>query len=159
MSEVVAVCERELVLYQDPKIYSLVERCYIELLQILERSSKAYSKSSTSTNLWRNMTFREAIEKSMAHIGKLSQAVLREVDYRHRLEMREASNRLVEMQVEQRKILMVVEDQERVLKSLKEERSIMNLVQEQQKIMQVVQDIQGRMQNSNNHAAGSQIHA
>src|SRR5271170_5132936 len=146
MSEVVTECERELVLYQDPNIYFLVEQCYIELLQSLERCAKVY-KSSTSAILPWQISFREGMEKSMARIRKLSQSVIREVDYRHRLEMREASHRLVEMQIEQRKILMAVEDQKRVLESLQEERSIMSLVQEQQKIIQVVQDIQRRMQN------------
>ena len=91
--------------------------------------------------------FREDAEKSLSRLRRLSQSVQREVDYRHRSEMREAADRLVEMQVEQRKILMAVEDQKRILEALQEERSIMSLVQQQQKIMQVVQDIQNRMRS------------
>ncbi|MCJ1260627.1 hypothetical protein MMC22_000489 [Lobaria immixta] len=159
MSEVVAVCERELVLYQNPEIIRLVEQCYVELLQLLEKCHRAIPKlkSPTAELFGRQITFRTSMEKSMTQIGKLFQSVIREVDYRHRLEMRDASHRLVEMQTEQRKILLAVEDQKRVLQALQEERSIMSLVQEQQKIMQVVQNIQRRMQNSTLQDAGSRV--
>lgn len=146
MSEVIEACERELVLYQDPEIVSLVGECYIILLRSLTRFHKVFSKLPWV--VLGRMDFREDIEKSVSRIRRLSQSVQREVDYRHRSEMREASDRLVDMQVEQRKIVMAVEDQKRVLQGLQEERKIMSLVQEQQKIMQVVQDIQNRMQNS-----------
>lgn len=149
MSEVVAGIERELLLYQYPEMISWVEKCHIELLQVLESCHETFSNSSALANEFQRMSLRREMEKSMAQIRKLSEAVLREVNYRHRSEMRDASHRLVEMQMEQRKILISVEDQKRLLESLQEERSIMSLVQEQQKIMQVVQDIQRRMHNSN----------
>ncbi len=142
MSEVVKLCERELVLYQDPEIFSLVQECYIVLLELLTTFHKVASRLSRLKG-----HFREVAEKSQSRLRRLSQSVQREVDYRHRSEMREAGHRLVEMQVEQRKILMAVEDQKRVLEGLQEERSIMSLVQEQQKIMQIVQDIQNRMRS------------
>lgn len=155
MSEVIAICERELALYQNPEIISLVQMCYMELLQLLEVYYGAFSNPSKL--ILASNSMRESVEKSMAQIRKHSQSVIREVDYRHRLEMRDASHRLVEIQTEQQKILMAVEDQKRVLQALQEERSIMNVVQEQQKIMQVVQNIQRRMQNSNLQDAGSRV--
>lgn len=152
VSEVIAICERELVLNQNPEIISLVQMCYMELLQLLEVYYRAFSNPSNF-----QINIRESVEKSMAQIRKHSQSVVREVDYRHRLEMRDASHRLVEIQTEQQKILMAVEDQKRVLQALQEERSIMSLVQEQQKIMQVVQNIQRRLQNSSLQDAGSRV--
>ncbi len=146
MSEVIKLCERELVLYQDPEIFSLVQECYIVLLKLLTTFRKVASRSSRSM-VTLQTGFREDAEKSLSRLRRLSQSVQREVDYRHRSEMREAGDRLLEMQVEQRKILMAVEDQKRVLQGLQEERSIMSLVQEQQKIMQIVQDIQNRMRS------------
>ena len=144
----ITVFNRELVLYQDPRIISLIEQCYVELLEVLGRYKKTFSKSTfTAIAGWENVEKSQSIEKSMARIRQLSKSVLREADYQHLLEMREASYRLVEMQVQQRKILLAVEDQKRVLQSLQKERSIMNLVQEQQKMMQVVQSIQSGLQN------------
>lgn len=143
MSDAVRLCERELLLYQDPEIFCLVKECYISLLQLLANFRMAISKRSPAKiqgPLWQKQ------ELSMSRIRSLSLSVQREADYRHRREMREASDRLKEMQVEQRTILMAVEDQKRLLQGLQEERSIMNIVQEQQKIMQVVQDIQKRLQ-------------
>lgn len=140
MSDIIKLCERKLFLYHDPEITSLVQEFYIAFLKSLTVAHKIFLKSSKP---------KTALEESMSRIRQLSQSVQREVDYRHRLKMREASNRLVEMQVEQRQILMAVEDQKRMLQGLQEERNIMSLVQEQQKIMQIVQDIHKRMQNSN----------
>ena len=148
MSEAVRLCMRETVLYQDPEISSLVEKLYVELLQALEICHKSLSKSEVSAKA-RSIVNSDAMERPMARIRELSQKVFREVDYRHRLEMREASHRLVDMQVEQRKILKAIEDQKRVLQALQEERSIMSLVQEQQKTVQIVQDIQRRLQQAN----------
>ena len=86
------------------------------------------------------------VEKPMAEVHRLSQAVLREVDYQHRLELRQTSSRVVDMQIEQRKILTTLEDQKLILQSLQEERRVTSVVQEQQKILQVLQKIQGIFQ-------------
>lgn len=144
MSAAITTCERELVLYKDPKIQDLVERLYSELLAVLHAGHEFYSKHRP---LLRNqLGFRPTFEKPMAEVRRLSQAVLREVDYQHRLELRETSSRIVDMQIEQRKILTTLEDQKRILRSLQEERRIISVVQEQQKILQIVQQIQGTMQ-------------
>lgn len=144
MSDAIMSCERETVLYQDPKLYSLVEKVYLELLEILNANLKFYAtawiRRGTQINV-RTMT-----KKSIAEVRRLSQAVLREVDYQHRLEMRATSSRIVDMQIEQRQIPATLEDQKRILRSLQEERKIMTVVQEQQKVLQVVQQIQGAIQ-------------
>lgn len=150
LSEVIKLCERELALDQDPEINYIAEQCYIVRKHLLTRVRKLDSLSFTSKTkmMLAQHLIQEDIEKSRSRIRELSHSVQREVGYRHRLEMRQASDRLVEIQVEQRKILNAVEDQKRVLQGLQEERSIMNLVQEQQKIIQIVQDIQQQMQRS-----------
>ena len=141
ISEVIQTCERELVLYKEPKLQDLVTDLYVQLLEILG-FRKGYLSSS---KLALHMALRR-IEKRLAEMRKLSQAVQQHVDYLHRVELRETSSRIVDMQNEQRKILQTLEDQKRILQSLQEERQINHVVQEQQKILQIVQQIQGAMQ-------------
>ena len=152
MSDVVQICERELVLYKDAKVQDLVGRLYVQLFEALDAWRNFYSHSGSSRmhHLLKIRPDTEIltpeIEKSMAEIRRLSQAVLREVDYRHRVELRETSSKVADIQIQQRKILTTLEDQRRILKSLQEERRIISVVQEQQKILQIVQQIQGAMQ-------------
>lgn len=148
MSDAITTCERELGLYKDPKIQDLVERLYSELLEVLHAGLEFYSNRRylLRNQLGLQLGLQPTFEKSMAEVRRLSQAVLREVDYQHRLELRETSSRIVDMQIEQRKILTTLEDQKRILRSLQEERRIISVVQEQQKILQIVQQIQGTMQ-------------
>jgi hypothetical protein len=147
MSETISICQRELDLYPDPKLFSLMEKLYMELLNFLQAARKVYS--SKTSGAFRNIldtSFQKAFERSSGQIRKLSEAVLREVDYHHRLEMRESSSRLKDMEQDQRKILQGLEDQKQILESMQEERKIMTMVQDQQKILQAVQAIQMRMQ-------------
>ena len=141
MSDTIQTCERELVLYKDAKIQNLVSRLYTELFEVLQTFRRLYLRSR-DTVLESDLT-RTNIEKPMAKMRRLYQAVMREVDYRHRVELRET---VTDIQIEQRKILTTLEDQRRILKSLQEERRIVGVVQEQQKILQIVQQIQGAMQ-------------
>lgn len=144
MSEAITTCERELDLYRNPKLQNLVGRLYCELLATLHAGYKFYSNHRS---LLRNkLGLRSNFEKPMAEVRRLSQAVLREVDYQHRLELRRTSSRVADMQIEQRKILTTLEDQKRILRSLQEERRIISVVQGQQKILQIVQQIQGTLQ-------------
>ena len=145
MSDAIQTCERELVLYKDAKLQNLVARLYVQLFEVLEAWSRLYLHSISSRALHLLNTHTD-IEKPMAEMRRLSQAVLREVDYQHRVELHETSLRVADMQIEQRKILTTLEDQRRILKSLQEERKIIGVVQEQQKILQIVQQIQGAMQ-------------
>ena len=147
MSDAITSCERELILYKDPELYSLVEKLYHKHLEALYLTHQHYTSSSSRRLVRLNLhLFQTAFEKPMKEIRRLSQAVLREVDYQHRVELRDATSRIADMQIEQRKILTTLEDQKRILRSLQEERQIMSVVQEQQKILQVVQQIQGTMQ-------------
>ena len=147
MSEAVQTCARELFLYKDSKLQDLIARLYAQLFGAL----KILSKFHLTPRLARlskvaGIRAEVVLKEHMAEMRKLSQAVLREVDYQHRFEQREISSRVVDMQIEQRKILTTLEAQRRILKSLQEERRIIGVVKEQQKILQIVQQIQGSMQ-------------
>lgn len=135
-------------LYKDSKLRNLVARLYKLLLETLQPFHGSYllSDSRGHHQMPDGLFCQEDLEKPLAEVRKLSQAVLREVDYQHRLELRETSSRIMDMQIEQRKILTTLEDQKRILRSLQEERRIISVVQEQQKILQIVQQIQATMQ-------------
>ena len=145
MSDAIQTCERELILYRDAKLQNLVARLYVQLFEILETGCR-FCLCSIFSGALNPLNIRTDIEKPMAEMRRLSQAVLREVDYHHRVEQRETSSKVTDMQIEQRKILTTLEDQRRILKSLQEERRIIGVVQEQQKILQIVQQIQGALQ-------------
>ena len=144
MSDVIQTSTRELILYKDPKLSDLVKRLYVQLLEAFSIWKPHLGRKGQL--MIRERVFQTEIEKRMAEMRKLSQAVLQEVDYLHRVELRETSSRIVSMQTEQKKILQTLEDQKRILQSLQEERRIIHVVQEQQKILQIVQQIQGAMQ-------------
>ena len=145
MSDAITTCKRELVLYKDPKLQDLVTRLYVALIETSSRSHKLYSRQS-SLLPYQPVLWRQQVEKPMAEVRRISQAVLREVDYQHRVELRETSTRVVDLQIEQRKILTTLKDQKLILQSLQEERRIISVVQEQQKILQILQNIQGALQ-------------
>ena len=145
MYDAIQSCERELVLYKGSKLQDLVARLYVQLFEILRMLSPLYP-IHRAVRIAMQHSIRLRIERKMVEMRILSQAVLHEVDYHHRVEQRETSSKVADMQVEQRKILATLEDQRRILKSLQEERRIIGVVQEQQKILQIVQQIQGAMQ-------------
>ena len=149
MFDAIQTCERELILYKDSKLQDLVARLYIQLFKILKTLREIYF-NPLQVHRYKQLNIGSYIgnemEEPMAEMRRLRQAVMREVDYQHRVELRETSSRVADMQIEQRKILTTLEDQRRILKSLQEERRIIGVVQEQQKILQIVQQIQGAMQ-------------
>lgn len=146
MSDAVQTCERELALYKDSKLQDLVAKLYVQLFEILNTLHGYYS-DPRSLRKYKQFNIRpHDIEEPMAEMRRLSQVVLREVDYLHRVKLHETSSKVADIQIEQRKILTTLEDQRRILKSLQEETRIIGVVQEQQKILQIVQQIQGAMQ-------------
>jgi hypothetical protein len=143
MMSALEICQRETQLYQAPTLFEHVTTLYTELIRIsaalvlqMTQPRESPFKSIVQTNL----------DAYLAKTQKLTTAILREVDYQHRLEMRETSSRIVEMQIEQHKILSTLEEQRKILAALQEERKIMDVVREQQKILQTVQQIQARLQ-------------
>ena len=100
MSDAIQTCERELVLYKDARLQGLVVRVYVKLFETLKAWYDIYSRSSSSRK-FRLLNIRPdtepptaEMEKPMAEMRRLSQAVLREVDYQHRAELHETSSRV-----------------------------------------------------------------
>ena len=144
MSDAIQTCERRLVLYKGSKLQDLFARLYIQLFEILKIWRRYQSEPGSSRMLFE--LHHGDIRQPMAVMRWLSRSVLPEIDLQVRVEQRETSLKIADMQIEQRKILTTLKDQRRILKSLQEERRIIGVVQEQQKILQIVQQIQGAMQ-------------
>lgn len=148
-SEAAMLCTREVALYDDPKLFDLLKQVYTALLTLMQvclfrykqRSLGSIVRSTYSTNF-----FRARFDNAIGDLRRLSQSVVRVVDYQRRFEMRATSERIVNMQKEQHRILATLEDQKRTLQTMKDERQVMNVVQEQQKILKVMQQIQGQLQ-------------
>jgi hypothetical protein len=148
MSDAMSLCNREMALYQDPTIADNARAMYVEVFECIRACIEEYRRPAAKTVLpFVQTALPRKVERSMERIRKLSRALLREVDYQHRLELRRTSQRLVEMQIEQKSIFRALEDQKRLLESLQEEKNLMGLIQEQQKTTQVLQDIQRRICN------------
>ncbi|KAI5466128.1 hypothetical protein BGZ63DRAFT_420636 [Mariannaea sp. PMI_226] len=87
-------------------------------------------------------TERHTLNRNIAEIRRISERVVREVDYQHRVEMRQAGSMIADMHVKQYKIVQMLHDQKAILESMQQERKLMDLVREQQKILQIVRRIQ-----------------
>ena len=80
MSDAIQTCERELFLYKDSKLQDLVVRLYVQLFEILKSWRRLYL-TPRPLRISLLVIDRLDIEKPMAEMRRLSQAVLREVDY------------------------------------------------------------------------------
>ena len=85
MSDALQTCEREIFLYKDSKLQELVARLYVQLFVILKSWRRLYL-SPRPLLISRLLNDPLDIEKPIAEMRRLSQAVLREADYQHRVE-------------------------------------------------------------------------
>jgi len=146
ISDAMALWTRELELYQDEKFHQLIIQGYQHMLESARICIEVMQRKGTSTILATiSTTFRSRFEKRIIEMQKISDKIVREVDYRHRVEMREASRKIAVMHVEQQKIASMLQNQKNLLETMQQERKIMDVVHEQQKILQIVQQIQLRM--------------
>ena len=146
MSDAVALGSRELELHQDEKIYELVVQLYTLMLKAAGEISKRASSRQLSLQLPKS-GFYDWFNEQIKEMRQVSDKIMREVDYRHRLEMREATRKIAEIHVEQHKIVAMLQDQRRILESMQQERKIMDAIHQQQQILQVVQQIQQDVQS------------
>lgn len=145
VNETIRSCEREFELYPGDEIQELMVKLYTGLFGFLQKSLDIISQSDIKRGLSRLSSGAQVqFQDSISEIRKISNSVTKEVEYRHRVELREANSRLKDMEKDQQRMLAAVEDQRRILASLQEERKIMTVIQEQQKILQVVQQLQMR---------------
>lgn len=146
ISDTIKIGNRELDLSQDPVLYGLVvetNQTMFDILQTFHEYSvlPKYRISLQLKNL-QLLDDNPRLSEQVARMRILAEKVLREADYRHRLEMHKASNKITVMHLEQQKMMRMLDDQKRLLESMQEERKIMDVVRDQQKILQVLLQIQ-----------------
>ncbi|CAJ2505250.1 Uu.00g126440.m01.CDS01 [Anthostomella pinea] len=147
MADAMHLCQRELQLHQDERMTELVGQAYVQLFEHAKLCTRTVSRKNNTivvTAVIRD--YRAGLDASMARLRRICEKITREVDYRHRVEMREAGRRIAEMHVEQHRMVRMLQDQRAILELMQQERKLMDLIREQQKILQIVQRIQYGMQ-------------
>ena len=147
MSEAITMCRREYELYPCPEIWDLVVKVYVSSFRYLTEMSQWFG-TPTSRDRLRLISKAKWDISSSAVMGELrqtSEAVIKEVEYQHRSEMRDATNRLKGIEQDQQKILAAMETQRKILTSLQEEREVMTEIQDQQKILHLLQQVETKL--------------
>ena len=144
VNEIILSCEREYELYPAPKVESLMVEIYTCLYTFLDQSIQTMQSSTFKdfTNLSIVQAVLDSLRPIIFNIHQLSVSISKEVEYLHRLEVRQTHLRVQNMERDQQKMLMAMEDQKKIMLSLKEERKITAMIHDQQTILQAVQCLQ-----------------
>ncbi|KAM0276556.1 hypothetical protein ACHAQH_006606 [Verticillium albo-atrum] len=139
------LCRRELELDPEETLFGLASQVYSVMFSV---SIMCYDfvLSRATAKLSMIHTFRPKLDVKLNELRRACDRITREVDFRHRLEMRKASHKIAELHVEQQRIASMLRDQKVILDSIRQERQIMDAAQDQQRILDLVQQIQYQMQ-------------
>ncbi|KAF3767943.1 hypothetical protein M406DRAFT_70047 [Cryphonectria parasitica EP155] len=146
MQEAFVMCEREYKLYPEGNIHLLFESLCKEMVVGMESTLKFHRmpKSNILVASSSVLSAREALQNTVTRIKNLSEKVIREVEYHHRRELREASQRLREVDRKQDEVLRRLEEQQRILSGLQQEQKLLATVTEYQKVLQLLQQLLAR---------------
>jgi hypothetical protein len=136
-------CEREYALYPEPNIKKLVVALYHESLLGITTIFKTLTVGPVkriSTQFLAGNDLQHTIKK----VKGFSAKVIKEMEYLHRRELREAHVRLREVDRKQDEVIRAWEDQRRILVSLQEEQKILAAVTDHQKVLQMIQQLLAR---------------
>jgi hypothetical protein len=143
--EVIEICQRETKLYKSDMIIKLTVSAYEDILKyhlvcIQASMQPGYVRAALAG------TLSGRLQRISDRLQNTAAKILKEVEYQHRLEMRQASQRIAEMHIQQRHIIDMLNGQRRILESLQEEQQLMDVIKGQQRILQITQQIQQRLQ-------------
>ena len=144
MAEVIKMCQREYKLYPCQEIRDLVAKVYIASFEYLTEMSR-FLKNPLKLSVMGKIKWTDQSSIAMAELRQTSEAVIKEVEYQHRAEMRDAANRLKGIEQDQGRIFAAMEAQKKILASLQEEREVMNEIQDQQRILHLLQQVETRL--------------
>jgi hypothetical protein len=102
------------------------------------------SDSPKSTT--RAFRFGHELGQGIANLRRILEMITKEGDFEHRRDMRETSQKIAEMQVEQHKMARMLHIQRILMESMQQESRLVYSVREQQKILHILQQIQCDMQ-------------
>lgn len=146
MQDAFQMCEREYRLYPERRVRELFEELCKEML-LAAASSIKLVQTSTSRRAIKGLLNRDQqleMKDTTTRIKSLSEKVIREVEYLHRRELREAHQRLREVDRKQDEALRMLEEQQRILVSLQEEQKLLALLADHQKVLQLLQQLLAR---------------
>ena len=147
MTEAIKMCQRECELYPCQEMLDLVVKVYVSSFRYLTEMSQWFG-TPTSKNRLRSikgLTWDISSSAAMGELRQTSEAVIKEVEYQHRSEMRDAAHRLKGIEQDQQKILAAMEAQRKILTTLQEEREVMTEIQDQQKILHLLQQVETKL--------------
>ncbi|KAF3357155.1 Protein kinase dsk1 [Verticillium dahliae VDG1] len=139
------LCRRELALNPGETLFRLTSQVYSVMFS-MSIMCYEFVLSRATAKLAMLHTFRPKLDVKLAELRRACDRVTREVDFRHRVEMRRAGRTVAALHVEQQKMARVLRDQRAILESLRQERAMMEAAREQQRILELVQQIQFQMQ-------------
>ncbi|KFA79374.1 hypothetical protein S40288_10816 [Stachybotrys chartarum IBT 40288] len=135
MQEASTTCTREYGLYPEPELkrhlVSLYTDSFSGMAEILTNL-----RGGKATMAFRSEPKSDELQRTIAKSRKPCQKVIREVEYLHRKESRQAHLKLREVDKKQDQVLKTLEEQQRILLSLREEQRALSLVGDHQKILQ-----------------------
>jgi len=143
MQDAFETCEREYSLYPEPHVKDLVLDLYTEVISGL--ASIARLLPDTARNSMRLAIISDSharmISDSIETIQACARKVIKEVEYLHRKELREAHLRLRQIDRKQDQVIRALEEQRRIMLSLQEEQKILTSVNNHQKVLQMLQQL------------------
>ncbi|PNP58535.1 hypothetical protein THARTR1_01551 [Trichoderma harzianum] len=138
MQDALETCTREYELYPEPKLKVIMMELYTEsfsgmttVLKVLREKSKVWTQGRNT----------QILKDSIAKIRRSSHKVMREVEYLHRRELRQAHLRLREVDRKQDQVIRALDEQKRILVSIQEEHKALNLISDHQKVVQMLQQL------------------
>jgi hypothetical protein len=141
IADAVSASTRVLQLYTDEQLLELVVDAHQHMFNHAELCIDFPSRSRAIAAS-PMISIRPKLDRNIAEMRRMSAKIIREVNYGHRSEMREASQKIAIMHFEQYEISRILHDQSTILQSMQQERVLLDSVLEQQKILQIVQTIQ-----------------
>lgn len=138
MQDALETCTREYELYPEPKLKVIIMELYTEsfsgmtiVLKVLREKSKVWAQGRNT----------QILKDTIAKIRRSSQKVMKEVEYLHRRELRQAHLRLREIDRKQDQVIRALDEQKKILVSMQEEQKALNLINDHQKVVQMLQQL------------------
>ncbi|KAL6837653.1 hypothetical protein V8C40DRAFT_230515 [Trichoderma camerunense] len=142
VQDALETCTREYELYPEPKLKVMITKLYTEsvsgmtaMLKILQEKSKVWTQGRDTQNL----------KDTIAKMRQSSQKVIKEVEYLHRRELRQAHLRLREIDRKQDQVIRALDEQKKILISMQEEQKALNLINDHQKVVQMLQQLLAKL--------------
>ncbi|KAF3073666.1 hypothetical protein CFAM422_003935 [Trichoderma lentiforme] len=138
MQDALETCTREYELYPEPKLKVIIMKLYTEsfsgmtiVLKVLREKSKPWTQGRNT----------QILKDTIAKIRRSSQKVMKEVEYLHRRELRQAHLRLREIDKKQDQVIRALDEQKKILIAMQEEQKALNLINDHQKVVQMLQQL------------------